>query len=170
MHSSAGDFAAALKRRKQVKWREFAKCSKVTAPQSKDHDISIVLARLMRLRCASDNAARPPRSAMWASIRSRQRRAHGNHNRSLRLRSTPRYKEVHARICHLTDIEVEVCRPMWKGGEKVCDCPFDDELYARIRRKGIERFEDDDLDGAEHYCRDAERVLAGEHLETGADK
>jgi hypothetical protein len=44
------------------------------------------------------------------------------------------------------------------------------ELYARIRRKAIERFEDDDLDGAEHYCRDAERVLAGEHLETGADK
>jgi hypothetical protein len=94
-----------------------------------------------------------------------------NHKRSERLRQTPRYKEVHARICNLGDIWYEVCKSMWKDGvsEPVCDCPIDDELYSRLRKEAIYCIERDDLDGAERYCRDAERVLAGEKPESGRD-
>jgi hypothetical protein len=61
-----------------------------------------------------------------------------NHKRSERLRETPHYKEVHARICHLTDIEVEICRSMWnEGGVRVRDCQFDSELYGRFRHEAI---------------------------------
>jgi hypothetical protein len=84
----------------------------------------------------------------------------------MRLRETPRYKEVRDRICHLTTPEFEICSVMWEGNVRVRDCPFDDKLYARIREEAIEHIEDGDIDAAEHYCRNAERVLAGEQLET----
>jgi hypothetical protein len=78
-----------------------------------------------------------------------------NRNRSMRLRETPRYKEVHARICHLAALMF------------VRNCRFGD---GRFRHKAIDYLESDDLDAAERYCRDVERVLAGEQLETGANK
>ena len=64
------------------------------------------------------------------------------HRRIMRLRETPRYKEVRDRICHLTTLEFEICSVMWEGNVRVRDCPFDDKLYARIREEAIEHREE----------------------------
>jgi len=84
------------------------------------------------------------------------------HRQRMRRRQTPRYRQVHARICGLHDLEARFCSSLWEGGVQVRELPFDGELVEGFIKKAIRYFEDDgDPDAAERCCETAERLMTG---------
>jgi hypothetical protein len=77
------------------------------------------------------------------------------------LRQTPRYKQLHGRICALRDAEYSASCELWEGDVRVCDLPFDGVLVENLIKQAINYYEDDDLDAAERTCLEIEQLMTG---------
>jgi hypothetical protein len=76
-----------------------------------------------------------------------------------RLKKSWRYMLVHHRICELRDINFKHQASLWDGEWMVRVLRYDSDALEQLIEAAMRWFEDDDLDQADQYCLDAERLL-----------